>query len=497
MPSTEGFFGWGNERTQITNTRQLPYRNIVDIQLARKKGSGKIDGGATGFFVSPRTIITTGHSLYDPARPRAPWYEIAFVVPAHNESAKTVAPYGVIEVEPRSMDVHPEWKKGNEHYDLGAIILDKPIDFGPRPQFFTAAGHGIQKRTGPPFDPKGFDDASGMKGMKVYSAGYPSDAQPDGTLWGQHATILEVARNLLVYDLKTTLGQSGAPVWAQPDTTMRPHPIVIAVNKAQHKLDPAKGLALRFDASLLDWLERQRAKGSVIVPAAEGAASMSTSSTSTAKKPRRKPAKRVKPAKAAKAKAAKPPEPPKEVEGAYVIKSESSDVVHVLHDCPGLQNARNPVDTRRAGSLHDVTPVLREMGRPLCALCLDRLTAEHREAVTTAVTEVASPDLTFRVEADFGVLTIDRDGVRVWARYADETTAFRLDQLTNMDAKGPTLFQAIPSIVLSYDGGGFFKKRVTFLFDDAGPRDAAFDQADAVITALLEVGSPTPYSSGT
>lgn len=120
------------------------------------------------------------------------------VMPARNgETMAGNSPFGWIQVTQQSLQVHPGWAaNGILDFDFGAIILPPNAPLGAQIGFF-GYGH---------FDDQQLDEAA------TTISGYP-DNVPDGTQWFETNRIKEVTPNRLFYDIFTSTGQSGSPVF--------------------------------------------------------------------------------------------------------------------------------------------------------------------------------------------------------------------------------------------------------------------------------------------
>jgi len=188
-PQLEAVIGT-DERVQINNTTQYPWRVHASLLITAADNSQWI---GTGWFISPRTLVTAGHCVYIknsgiPARDG--WIKKMQVMPARNAS---VLPFGGISAT-EFWTVRGWGENGLENYDYGAIILPSafPQDLG----FF---GFGV------------FEDEHLLRST-VNIAGYPGD-KLRGTQWYDFRKVGSVSADKVYYAADTAGGQSGACVY--------------------------------------------------------------------------------------------------------------------------------------------------------------------------------------------------------------------------------------------------------------------------------------------
>lgn len=169
----------------------------------------------TGWLINPTTIITAGHNLWNPPRKKDEKRaagEVCYiqVVPSQpNTLAKLKStPKTVRYVYDERWQTAPADQR--RFYDYGAIFLDHPVHL---PFYFT---------------PWAADPDAWKSYKLLHCAGYPYEK--DGTLLrgegkacGEMLTgnmFLGPKQAMVVHDIDTTGGQSGAPVfWTDPDNT--------------------------------------------------------------------------------------------------------------------------------------------------------------------------------------------------------------------------------------------------------------------------------------
>lgn len=198
LPIKESICGNTDERTTVSSIT-YPYKMVCRLIIRDKNGIYR-DG--TGFFISPRCIITSGHCVHVyTGGGKCDWVESIIVAPGSN---KRSAPFGYQEsTKFRSVD---GWINSRDpNFDYGAIIL-------PDNTLFNSVGGywGYQKITTP---------------VPIFTLGYPSD-KPENQ-WLSQGDIEYFSKYKLEYMLDTEGGNSGGPVFYINEDNI---PIVVGVH---------------------------------------------------------------------------------------------------------------------------------------------------------------------------------------------------------------------------------------------------------------------------
>ena len=178
-------------RKRIVNTRRIPWRHIVKIEL-----SG--GGGGTGTLIAPNKVLTAAHVVYD--RRKRKRYSLRRVIPGKNGRgiSKRTEPFGsakAIRVNFPSAYVTPNYRDAWAN-DYAVITLER--------SFSTRVGAWSNVRSVP---------ASQLTRLRLNTSGYPG-----GSKGGQHQywtrnRVVSVRGPRIEYLLDTYAGQSGSPVW--------------------------------------------------------------------------------------------------------------------------------------------------------------------------------------------------------------------------------------------------------------------------------------------
>ena len=192
-----------DNRVKIDDTAKYPYRAIASLLITARDGSQWI---GTGWFISPRTLVTAGHCVFikgsgDPNRDG--WVSSIDVMPGRNGLLK---PLGTL-TSKTFWSVRGWTERGDQNQDYGAIILDQP--FG-----FTTGWFGYAV----------YQD-NRLVGVGATVAGYPGD-KPSGTIWQHSLPISSVSEPKVFYAIDTAGGQSGAAVFLTENNL----PVAVAVH---------------------------------------------------------------------------------------------------------------------------------------------------------------------------------------------------------------------------------------------------------------------------
>lgn len=180
-----------------------PWRKICDLLISSDSGTRH---SGTGWFISPRTVVTAGHCLFifNPGTVAHGAVREVVVMPGRNgESNPAHLPFGAVKARRDNFIVHPRWRSGDVDFDYGVIIIpEESREIGER------VGHlkyGHFK-----------DDV--LNGSQPTLSGYPDD-MAEGTQWFQVNTIQQLTQRSVSYNIFTAAGQSGSPVFFRNDVT--------------------------------------------------------------------------------------------------------------------------------------------------------------------------------------------------------------------------------------------------------------------------------------
>lgn len=226
-------------RSEVHNATIRPYSSICLIHSFRNAGETSAVGGGTGWLVSPNTVLTAAHVVYDrkyfsgATRPRAGGVQMWF---GFNNDAE--APFGnvvstKIFVPPAFRDYYdPDW-------DLALIKLDTRI--GDRVGWFDV-------QSPPP---------AALKNKPVTVAGYPGEEDKRFRQYESEKSILDVSETRIYHSVDTTKGQSGAPLFrpgGNRATAFGVH--ARGTYEARQSIGISANFAVRFRPEILKWMKR-------------------------------------------------------------------------------------------------------------------------------------------------------------------------------------------------------------------------------------------------
>lgn len=187
-----------DERERVLETTAYPFSAIAALEITAADNSR---WGGTGWFITPRVLITAGHCVYihSSENPRAQgWVRSIRVIPGRNGTGPQSEPFGSV-VATRFRSVSGWVKAANPESDYGAIILPEDQDVGKRVGTFGFASFSNED----------------LEKLHLNIAGYPTDKTgvERQTLWYGVKGVGYLTPNQVFYDIDTYGGQSGAPVY--------------------------------------------------------------------------------------------------------------------------------------------------------------------------------------------------------------------------------------------------------------------------------------------
>lgn len=196
----EVIIGKIDSRRRITNTKANPWKRICHLRIQAANGLSFV---GTGFFIGPRTIVTAGHCVY--MHDQGGWAKQITVTPGRDATITPFKSYTATSF--RSVKGWVTDKARN--YDYGVIILPKSAAIPSGIGAFGFANYSKQ---------------SLMKQECLNTAGYPGKTPvprdrdqpvpPPNTMWFDGRRAKNITSRTIIYDIDTTGGQSGSPVWA-------------------------------------------------------------------------------------------------------------------------------------------------------------------------------------------------------------------------------------------------------------------------------------------
>jgi V8-like Glu-specific endopeptidase len=192
-------------RVRVLETARWPHNICTQIDMTF---NGQLYGGS-GCLVGPHHVLTCGHNVYD--REERKWAERISVHPALNDSN---APFGEIQVV-KAITFKGWILEGKPMLDMALLILNKSIGK------YTGWG-GLLSDS---------DNEAKLLRERVHITGYPGD-KGSKQMWSMSHTIKVVKPEEFEYEIDTSGGQSGSPIWINRYGV----PMVLGVHTLGHDL---------------------------------------------------------------------------------------------------------------------------------------------------------------------------------------------------------------------------------------------------------------------
>lgn len=171
-----------DDRIRVNNTTSYPYSAVCQLSITFPSGNTFV---GTAWMYWDNIAITAGHCVFDSGE--GGWATSIVVRPGANGSTN---PFGTANAQ--SLDAPVKWTNNeNAGFDYGIIVLDS--DIGNTTGWF------------------GSHYGSGLKGKSITITGYPGEYYRQ--MWTMSGTVKRTTTNKVFYDIDTTGGQSGSPVY--------------------------------------------------------------------------------------------------------------------------------------------------------------------------------------------------------------------------------------------------------------------------------------------
>ncbi|MEQ8822471.1 MAG: trypsin-like peptidase domain-containing protein [Sumerlaeia bacterium] len=219
-----------DDRRPVADPTASPY-NTVSYLVFQFPSLGWFR--ATGLVVAPYCVLTSGHTIYEPLT--AEYVDTFWAVPAQmaSDTGKVIYPFGFRKCV--DWEVDPNYvTTGASSADLGAA-------------FFDAALEGIDT-----YLPVVFN----YRPERVRIVGFPSLVQGEGSfeMWEAEGQVTEFVEGRLRYDVDTSGGNSGSPIWAVSDGEL----VMIGVHGSSGETDNAGVLFGKEHIAMIErWMTKQ------------------------------------------------------------------------------------------------------------------------------------------------------------------------------------------------------------------------------------------------
>ena len=175
----------------VDNLNRRPYDSVACLKMHMKNGK-RYRG--TGWLAGPKTIITAGHNVY--SRRKGGWADLIEVIPGRDGRQKL-----------------SQKSRSNRFRALDAWIEDRDPDF----DIGVIQLNNSFQRTFKQKQFKSVDDDQ-LEKQRVQIVGYPQDKDAGEKQYTHTSYVKGVEENRIYYDVDTSQGQSGAPIWLKGET---------------------------------------------------------------------------------------------------------------------------------------------------------------------------------------------------------------------------------------------------------------------------------------
>jgi len=218
-----------DNRVRVNAVTSPPFRMIAKLVITAQDGNRY---GGTGWFISPRTVITAGHCLY--SNRTGGWARSIEVIPGMDSRYR---PFG--SATATVFKSVTGWTRENDPaQDYGCIILPESSPLGEQVGYFGFAALKEEK----------------LENLLVNTSGYPGD-KSFGTQWFNAGRISTVLPNRLEYMIDTFRGHSGSNVWRYEKTTGSRVAVGI------HNYGGCENKASRINTQLFELMQKWKADG--------------------------------------------------------------------------------------------------------------------------------------------------------------------------------------------------------------------------------------------
>lgn len=181
-----------DDRSRVTTTSTYPSRAIGQLTFRTPTGRS---AKCTGWLVSTRLVLTSGHCVHNGRGTSNGWYSNMRFYPGRNGGS---SPYGSCSAD-HLATLTGWYSNADPVYDMGALRLNCAMGS-------TVGWLGFVRH-------KGLDATTGMAATV---RGYPAD-RSSGTMWTHSGSIAASQTKSLFYRMDSFGGQSGSPVFAYQD----------------------------------------------------------------------------------------------------------------------------------------------------------------------------------------------------------------------------------------------------------------------------------------
>lgn len=183
FPETSMKLICGEDDREIIRANEYPYYMICRLLINDHAGNQYV---ATGFFISPTCVITSGHCVFFKNK----WAKSIIVIPGDNGISDR-KPYGS-QVSTKFRSVKGWTKLKNRNFDYGAVLLPDKELYNRVKRHFNVKIISNEKI--------------------LYNSGYTDESEKRFEQWGSSGNLKELTSHRVFYDIDTVKGNSGSPI---------------------------------------------------------------------------------------------------------------------------------------------------------------------------------------------------------------------------------------------------------------------------------------------
>lgn len=242
MARAKSIIGEKDSREQVADARTAPFSQIGLI-YGYNSTRGRATAAGTGWLISPDTMVTAAHNVYNrEAYRRANKYRPAVVKVWLGYNDDDRPPYGVRRAS--EIFVHEDYIRDRTklEFDIAVIKLDQPVE----------KRHGWLQIVG---------SSVNISKTPLGLAGFPSDIQRQPLkMFYAYGAMVSIEGNKIIHNIDSATGQSGGPILAPHGGLHSDDVRVVGVHtqgkEAAARLGLIGNMGLLLKGDMLEWINQ-------------------------------------------------------------------------------------------------------------------------------------------------------------------------------------------------------------------------------------------------